>query len=259
MTDLLNIELPKGTKITVIGDIHEHEDQFNELIEKIKPSPENILVSVGDIYDKGFGTEVAESITRTIRKLAENKLAFIVQGNHEVKRIRRHITSGRPMSEELQWLAAQPLGISFLFANQSRLTIVHGGVKPSHTWKDLPSNSDLVYIRTLDEAGEYIPLKWITADDGTRTLKAKTQGKPWHEMYDGRFGYIASGHDAQKDGIPKFFKHSCNLDTACYATGILTAQVFGEGGKEDLIQSKGRASSKMQVLDTTPNESSCLR
>jgi predicted phosphodiesterase len=252
MTDLLNIQLPRGTRVTVIGDVHEHEQQFNELVEKIKPSPENLLVSVGDLYDKGFGTSAAESVTRTIRGLTEKGLAYIVQGNHEVKRVRRSVTSGRPMSPELQWLAAQPLGISFVFANQTRLTIVHGGVKPSHTWKDLPSNSDLVYIRTLDDEGEYIPLRWITNDDGSRALKAKKPGKPWHEIYDGRFGYIASGHDAQKDGVPKFYKHSCNLDTACYATGIMTAQVFGEGGKEDLLQARGPAANKVPVFDTKP-------
>ena len=236
MTDLLNIDVPNGVKITVIGDIHEHDKQFYELIDLIKPGPDNIVVSVGDVYDKGFGVPVAEAITRTIKEFVDAGYGYIVQGNHEAKQIRRHIASGAKMSPELQWLGSQPLGLSFVFSNGSRLTVVHGGVKPAHTWEDLRSNTDLLYIRTLDESGEYIPLKW---EDGA--LKPKQPGKLWHELYDGRFGYIASGHNAQKDGIPKFWKHSCNLDSACYASGKLTAQVFGESGKKELIQISGPA------------------
>lgn len=247
MKDLLNIDVPANTKITVIGDIHEHEKQFDDLVQKIQPSPENILISVGDIYDKGFGTPAAESITRKIRALFEKNIAYIVQGNHEVKNIRRAIVGGASLSPELQWLALQPLSLSLKFKNGYRITIVHGGVLPKHTWTDLNGNSDLVYVRTVDENGDYIPLRWVVDNNGNKKLEPKKIGKTWHELYDGRFGYMVSGHDAQKDGIAKFYKHSCNLDSGCYVTGILTAQVFGENGREETIKVHGPAANIVKI------------
>ena len=238
--DNLNIQLQPKTCVTVCGDIHEHEQQFNDMVDKVNPTESNLLVFVGDIYNKGFGVQAAERITDRIRELVENKVSYIVKGNHEIKSLRNAKKIGSKVSDQLRWLNEQPLALSFVFNTGTRLTIVHGGVTPHHTWRDLAGNSELVYIRTLNENGDYIPLKWETKN-GQKVLKSTAKGKPWHELYDGRFGYIASGHHAQADGDPKFYNYSCNLDTACYHTGILTAQKFDERGKVELIQIKGIA------------------
>lgn len=239
MTNYLNIEVPKNTKIAVIGDIHEHSQQFTDMVKKISPSYKMWLVSVGDIYSKGFGPSAVDLITRELQDLVQKNIGFVVQGNHEVKHIKHAIRDGK-LTEQLAWYNKLPFGLSFIFSNGTRLTVIHAGVKPSHTWDDLKWNTDVVYIRTLDKFGEYIPLKWIL-ENGKKTLKPKCSGCAWHEMYDGRFGYIISGHEAQKDGIPKFYKYSCNVDTSVYTTGILTAQVYSENGKDNLIQTKGKS------------------
>ena len=149
----------------------------------------------------------------------------------------------------------QPLSLFFRFNNGSRLTVIHAGITTSHTWEDLDNNSDVVYIRELDENGDYIPLKWKKQPDGRKKLQPKKEGRPWHELYDGRFGYIASGHNAQTDGEPKFFRHSCNLDSGCYNTGVLTAQIFSENGREELIQIKGEAANPgYNFRDSFPDE-----
>lgn len=236
-----DIEVPQGTKIVVCGDIHGHEKQFMELIEQIQPSEKMWFVSVGDILDKGFGRKSENIIINKIKELHEKGLAHIVKGNHELKHIRLHRREGKKLYPELDWMDKQPLSLFFRFNNGSRLTVIHAGVTVSHTWEDSENNSEIVYIRELDEDGQYIPLKWKKLSDGRKQLQPKKEGKPWHEFYDGRFGYIASGHNAQVDGIPKFFKHSCNLDSACYNSGVLTAQIFSETGREELIQTRGEA------------------
>lgn len=231
---MLEVYLKEDEKLAVIGDIHEHQEQFNLLIEKAQQISQNIkFVSVGDVYDKGFGVKVAESITDRLISLN----AYAVQGNHEIKAIKK-AKKNNELNDQLIWWKSRPLVISFIYPNQSRITVVHGGVLPSHNWASIDSNIEVCYIRTVDENGKMIRLNWVGSQDNKKLVPEKN-GMIWHQVYDGRFGYIASGHDAQKDGKAKFYNHSCNLDSACYETGILTAQIFSSSGREDLIQVKG--------------------
>lgn len=236
-----NINLVAGTKVTVISDIHGHSDQFLEIIEKVKPGPKSIVVSLGDIKDKGFGPEAETKILHEIKRICDLGYGYVVKGNHELKHLKNAKKENR-MTDDLRWVDAWPLCVSFQFiSSRNRLTVVHAGVKPSHTWNDLQNNTDVAYIRTLDENGEYIKLVWVVDKDGKKDLKPEKIGRPWGEFYTGKYGYICAGHDAQKDGIPKFWPHCCNIDTAVYHTGILTAQVFSEFGREELVQVTGKA------------------
>ena len=85
------INLKKDSKITVVGDIHEHSEQFFNLIDEIKPDQNNILVSVGDIFDRGFGSGASTEILKTLIKLNLNGSAYMVRGNHEQKRQNKNI------------------------------------------------------------------------------------------------------------------------------------------------------------------------
>ena len=227
----LEVKVPQGIKIAVIGDVHGHEPHFDAMLEKISPSKDKMFfVSVGDIYHKGFGLKAAESITNKMRALSEGGMGFIVQGNHELQEFRKAKKSSIKLSEQLAWLKSQPLAISFVFHNQTRVTVLHGGVTPVHTWEDLKHNTEIAYIRTVNVNGQYIRLERCVDGYGNETIKPAESGALWHDVYDGRFGYIASGHNAQHDGKAKSFKYSCNVDSAVYNTGILTSQVFSSNG-----------------------------
>ena len=234
------IKVPPGSRIAVIGDIHEHREQFDKLLEKIKPSPKTILVSVGDIYDKGYGPRVAEEIIDVLQPFIKDGYAYVLRGNHELKVIRK-ARQNNSMTNHLTWMDKQPLALTFQFRNGTFLTVVHAGVLPAHTWEGIFTDIEVCYIRNLDEDGKLIKKIWKKIDGRDVLVPEKPGGAPWHKSYDGRFGYIASGHDAQQDGIPKFYNHSCNLDTAVYNTGIMTAQLFGENGREELIMVTGPA------------------
>ena len=240
------VHVPAGGKIAVVGDIHEHKKQFNQIVHKINPSESMFLVSVGDLYDKGYGVPVAEEITDYFRTMNQKKQAYVVRGNHELKHIRKAKQEKR-MTKQLDWLSQQPLAISFLFNNGSRVTVVHGGVRPGHTWDDLNRDVEVAYIRSLDEKGEMIKLEWAEVNGRRQLSPKKSGGVTWHQSYDGRFGYIAAGHEPQKDGVAKFYNFSCNLDSACYETGVMSCQIFGENGKEELFTASGEA--KRSVAD----------
>lgn len=236
----LNIQIPKGVKISVIGDVHSHDEQFFKLLDKIQPSNNMWLVSVDDLIDKGFGIDSFNKITNKIIELKNQGICFLSKGNHTLKYINKFKRTPENLSNELKWLEAQPIALSFQFHTGNRLTIVHAGVTPRHTWEDLDSNVEVCYVRDVDEDGKMIKLKWIEENNQRKLVKEKEGGCSWHEVYDGRFGYIASGHNAQFDGKAKFYNYSCNLDSAVYETGILTAQIFSNEGKlEDLITVSG--------------------
>lgn len=234
----MKIDLPKNARIIVVGDIHEHLEHFEKFINTIQPTTKDIVVSVGDVYDKGFGAEEAEIITDQLKSLASQRKAFAVKGNHELIHLLRS-KKNKKLSKQLKWWKKQPLAITFVFPNRTKVLVVHGGVLPSHKSSDLTSDVDVCYIRYIDKDGKKVKrIKKIK--DGMLFMEAAKEGQLWHDLYDGRFGYIASGHNAQKDGVPKFYNYSCNLDTAVYHTGKLTAQTFERGLRKELITISGR-------------------
>lgn len=234
----LEIKVSKGTKICVAGDLHSNIKQYNKLLEKVEPNSKMWFVSVGDVLGKINDTKSEEEILGSLINLQEKNIGFMVQGNWELKALRKNKDE---LSKQLKWVSNQPQCISFNFDNGTILTVLHGGVTSKHKWDDLNNNNEIVYVKNVDaKTGDFIPLAWEMDKNGNKIKKLPLLGVPWGEKYDGRFGYIASGHSAQPDGIPKFYNYSCNLDSMCYATGILSAQVFSEGGLEDLIQIKGK-------------------
>ena len=234
------VKVPEDTSILVFGDIHEHSEQFFKLMDEWKPSKNRWVVSVGDFYDKGFGQKEAERATDHMSKLQNKGIGWAVRGNHELKVIRKN---KKNLTSQLKWWKDQPLVLSFDFPRGERLTVVHAGVTPNMKGDQLGKSVETCYVRDVDDEGEMIPLVWKDDGEGNQILvKSKEGGGAWHDRYDGRFGYIASGHAAQKDGVAKFYNYSCNLDSAVYETGTLTGQVFNNNAKlERIITVNGKA------------------
>lgn len=235
------LKVPENTKIAVVGDIHEHDEQFFKLVDKIQPNENLWLVSAGDIYDKGFGVKKAEAIIDFFSDLNKRNIGHVIQGNHELKNVKKAKKSSS-LTRQLAWVSAQPIAVCFEFPSGSKVLVVHGGVSPHHTWDDLHYGIETSFIRNLDEEGNHIKLVWEKTQEGKEQLVPnKPGGVSWHEVYDGRFGYIASGHEPQKDGVVKYYNYSCNLDTACYVTGVLSCQIFNDNGLDRLISVTGQA------------------
>ena len=223
MIDNLNILVDDDVEFVIVGDVHEHYEQFFKSLEKLNESKSRIFISVGDLYHKGFGVDKAESM---IDKLMSLENAFMVRGNHEIKELKR----SKKVTPQLKWAASRPFVYSFKYKNHdTRLTVVHGGVAIHHNWENISSSDEVAYIRTLDKDGKKISLEWVEVN-GKRSLRPTKEGIVWHQVYDGRFGFVVSGHDSQKDGLAKFYKYSCNLDSCVYETGILSGIIFSKDG-----------------------------
>lgn len=71
------------------------------------------------------------------------------------------------------------------FANGNKILILNGGVIPKTTRKKLEHDTEITFVNNFDK-------------------------KPWHESYDGRFGYVVS-NNPQTLQEPQFYKFSCQL------------------------------------------------
>jgi len=224
------IIVPKGVELVVASDFHGHSEQFFKLINVIKPSSKTWLIGTGDLIDKGWGEEAENAIIDKFIELSYLGYGFCTIGNHDIKRIKKNKNNTNP-SNQLSWLRTLPLSLCFEFYTGAVLTCLHAGVTNKMTWEDLQTNSEVLYIRDLDEDQKMIPLIWKEIDGVKTLIPAKPGGKPWHTFYQGHLGYLCSGHCSQSDGVAKYYNYSCNLDSAGFETGILTAQYFTTEGK----------------------------
>lgn len=236
---LPEFKLKNSDKLFFCTDIHEHPKQFKDLVRQINPSPGRYLICLGDVYGKGYGIQAANEIIDIIRELSNQGLAFMIRGNHELKTI-INAQKARKMNDTLKWISNQPLAITFLFDNGSRVTGVHGGVLPKHKWSDLNHDVETSYVRVVDEEGNSVKMVWRVKND-YKFMELEKPGELWHNLYCGRFGYLMSGHNSQKDGIPKFYNYSANIDTSCYSTGVLTGLEYTANGRGAILTATGPA------------------
>ncbi|MEN7551652.1 metallophosphoesterase [Rapidithrix thailandica] len=61
----------------VIGDIHGCYDEFRQLLEQIGVRDEDLIISLGDIVDRG------NKSLELYRYFRERKNAIVLMGNHE--------------------------------------------------------------------------------------------------------------------------------------------------------------------------------
>jgi len=197
--------------LLVVGDLNGNLELLQKIIEVAK---DKILVLLGDVLGKENAQE--------IHTLYQKKNVFIIKGNQDQKLINHNMIS--------PYWNVLPTFITFVFPNQNKVSVVHGGISPKHKWKDIYSQ-ELIYIRTLDGNNNPVPLKW-----NNNKLEPIRPGVSWHQKYDGRFGYVISSHGTEESGI-KHYLHSCSVNSRYHKTGKLLGQiVLSNGTLGDCIQ-----------------------
>lgn len=82
---LVNIDVPPGAFVTILGDTHgQYDDLFTVLEVAGYPSDEHVLIFNGDIVDRG--PKQIQLITFVLLlKIAHPKHVYVVRGNHEIR------------------------------------------------------------------------------------------------------------------------------------------------------------------------------
>ncbi len=211
-------------RIIAIGDIHGCHAEFAELLQKLELTPEDTLILLGDLVNRGPDTN-------KVIDLARQHNAISLLGNHEARllRFRKNgddkdlrdgdldtISKLRP--SDWAYLEAMPLTHEIPDLN---VVFVHGGFLPNIPWQRQPAKV-VTRIQVIDRDGN--PCKRAEAPDAPA----------WADLWGGP-PFVVYGHTPRPEVYK--LKWSIGIDTACCMGGYLTAYVLPE---RMIVQVKAR-------------------
>lgn len=183
------IDAESREDVWVIGDVHGCATELERLLDRIDPSPDDLLVFVGDLVRKGPDGH------RVLELVRERSNAVSVLGNNEAKILRGDATDPTLDADDRAYLETLPLAVSF-----GDDVVVHGGIDPR---------------RPL---GEHTPEHLLTTR--SMTSSGGYDGPFWFEPYDGPHR-VFFGHTVV-DAVLEC-GHAVGLDTGCVYGGALSA------------------------------------
>jgi diadenosine tetraphosphatase ApaH/serine/threonine PP2A family protein phosphatase len=219
MALIRRVDAKPGARLIFIGDIHGCFTELHELLDRVGPEGNDLVVSVGDIVTKG--PDVARCLD-----LWRDRGYLAVQGNNEIKVLARARPLLRLFARDevlrrrdlLTYLRAWPLVIDF---PKELVTAVHGGFLPQmHVTRE-----------DVEREQHVIPeLRWIRKQNGEWRPVPKEKKKKddvlWAEKWRGD-RFILYGHTPVRE--PKRDKQALGLDTGCVYGGALTAAIYDGG------------------------------
>ncbi len=198
------MDFPKITvgkqKILIISPIC---DQI-EKIEKLRELKDKyIMIFLGEVCYPWDNIDEVQHRIEIMNEFLKSTSSFYVLGDGDFTFKNKNKNNSNLIND---WINKQCLGINITFnSNNSLLTVVHGGIPPeSKDWSDIINNMEIAFVKNI-------------------------KNKPWHESYDGRFGFIVSAHPTS-DEI-KIFDFSASIDVQ----GKVYAQEYSESGFETTI------------------------
>ncbi|WP_149260781.1 metallophosphoesterase family protein [Actinomadura sp. K4S16] len=191
-------------RTVIVGDVHGCFDELLELLEKVGLRPDDLLVSVGDLVDRG------PAPGEVVRFFRERPNSVVVMGNHERKHVRgvfsyaQEITRlqlGDEYAETVEWMRTLP----YFFENED-VRVVHAALVPG---VPLGDQKDEILCGTTS---------------GERELAALFPDGHWHDRYtDSKpvvFGHHVTGReplvrDGRVFGLDTGACHGWNLTALC--------------------------------------------
>lgn len=211
-------------RLIAIGDIHGCHLEFAELLALIAPLPDDRLILLGDLINRG-----PDSIK--VLELARAARARSLLGNHELRVLKYRRTGDQKLLKEGDLETIERFRPDdWAFLETMSLTIeepeldtvfVHGGFLPGEPWQKQTAEI-VTRIQVVDRAGR----------------PAKRSDKPdapaWADLWVGP-PFVVYGHTPRRE-IYKL-KWSLGIDTGCVQGGHLTAYILPE---KRLVQVKAR-------------------
>lgn len=190
------------SKTYVIGDIHGCYDEFIELTKQIGITDNDLIISLGDIVDRG------PKSVELFAYFKSRKNSLVLMGNHERKHLNGILSYSQEIvkvqfqdkyNEFLDWLKT----LSYFYETESAI-IVHAFFE---------------HDKKLHEQKEEV-LAGTTS--GSRYLETKyEEGKYWSDFYQGEKPIIYGHHVVGEK--PKIENKTYGIDTGACHAGMLTA------------------------------------
>ncbi len=224
----------------VIGDVHGCLHELDELARALQVSPEDRVIMVGDLIDRG------PDPVGCVRRVRESGWECVL-GNHEnramlwLRNESMRRDAGRPNNmrppyddrrreweklsgDDLAWLWKQPTR-----ARADGWVVAHAGLEPCAPADDQDVDQ-LMHIRWVDTSGRHM------MSDPTKPDRRPDNSRFWAEAWRGPESVIY-GHsvwDEVRRDEPAPGVVCLGIDTGCVYGGMLTAAVL-EGGREPEI------------------------
>lgn len=206
----------------VIGDIHGCFDELSELLDRIAPSDDDVVISAGDIVRKGPAPESCLELWRDRGWTA-------VLGNQEQK----VLAGSEPLRGDLvDYIRTWPL-----FVELEDFAVVHGGVIPGRPLEK--QRETLTSLRHIRRDGD----RWMPVPKG----EERPGDRFWSEVWDGP-RTILYGH-TPRDNARRDAK-AIGLDTGCVYGGKLSAAVLDHGEWRIVSVKARRAYARQSVWKT---------
>jgi serine/threonine protein phosphatase 1 len=196
----------------IIGDIHGCFDELEELLARVGPGPDDTIIALGDLVDRGPDTPKVLTFFET------HENARTIMGNHERKHVRAYLGEVRPsISQQISRVQigedAYPDIVREMRALPSHIELdeaicLHGFFQPG---LPLEAQREIVLVGTLT-AERHLGMAY---------------DRPWFELYDGTKPIIAGHHHYLGNGAPLVVndKVFC-IDTGCCYGFALTGLVL---------------------------------
>lgn len=202
-------------RIVAVGDIHGCHEEFADLLNRLALQPEDRLILLGDLINRGPDSAKVVDLARAHRALS-------LLGNHEFRLLEFRRTGNRDLLKENDAATVEQLKPEhWAYLETMVLThelpefntvFVHGGFLPGEPWARQPAEI-VTRIQVIDAQGR--PRKRADCPDG----------QPWADLWSGP-PFVVYGHTPRPD-IYKL-KWSVGIDTACVQGGHLTAFILPE-------------------------------
>ena len=200
-------------RVLAIGDIHGCLSHLDDLLAWVKPTTDDVLITLGDYVDRGPDTR---GVLNRLIELKKQRPVICLRGNHEIMMVDAW-RGGR--SERKMWLGVGGLQALGSYGSAPGKSGTLDDVPPEH-WHFLQNElvdyheSDLfifvhagvTYSDKLKEQSSSA-LFWEFFGDDMRHVSGKT---------------VICGHTSQKTGVPKVVPGGVCIDTYAHGGGWLT-------------------------------------
>lgn len=235
--DVISRPYPKG-KIVAIGDAHGCIAELNELIGRLQLAPEDLVVFLGDLVDRGPDSE---GVVQRVMQLKAICNIYCVVGNHDEKCVRyhKHFLKRKgdpeykiPMRCPSSYLELSTSSLEFLtplphavfIDNKGTqepypLCFVHAGLSPALFSQEPSAFIRNRYFTKNVKDNRITPVKSIEIND---VWYVPEGSYPWHHYYSGKWT-VLYGHSVS--WYPEVNNNTIACDGGCCFGGCLRAWV----------------------------------
>lgn len=209
--------MQNNNRIIAIGDVHGCSRELNDLLIKLKVTPNDLLIFLGDLINRGPDSRGVLDIAQSLKN------TLFLMGNHELRLLEFHKTGNHSILKpydyntlaclkDTDWLFFETF-IPTYYAKEYDTVFVHGGFLPNIPWQQQPLEV-ITQIQVVDNENK--PKK-----------RSKNPNLPlWSDLWVGP-PFVVYGHLPIKNEVERS-TWTLGIDTACVYGGSLSAYILPE-------------------------------